>query len=87
MTISQAGWRRHALLTPRQMSEADRLTIAGGIPGSVLTSRTTRVTLGRTALSSLPNLRDAHRACRAFSGISTRLAEPQHDQSRRALDA
>src|SRR5271169_105845 len=36
MTISQAGWRRHALLTPQQMGEADRLTIAGGIPGIVL---------------------------------------------------
>jgi ADP-dependent NAD(P)H-hydrate dehydratase / NAD(P)H-hydrate epimerase len=36
MTISQAGWRRHALLTPQQMGEADRQTIAGGIPGIVL---------------------------------------------------
>ena len=36
MTISQAGWRRHALLTPQQMGEADRLTIAGGIAGIVL---------------------------------------------------
>src|SRR5271169_5744022 len=39
MTISQAGWRRHALLTPQQMGEADRLTIAGGIPGIVLMER------------------------------------------------
>ena len=36
MTISQAGWRRHSLLTPQQMGEADRQTIAGGIPGIVL---------------------------------------------------
>jgi hydroxyethylthiazole kinase-like uncharacterized protein yjeF len=36
MTISQAGWRRHALLTPEQMGEADRLTIAGGVSGAAL---------------------------------------------------
>jgi NAD(P)H-hydrate epimerase len=39
MTISLAGWRRHALLTPQQMSEADRLTIAGGISGAALMER------------------------------------------------
>src|SRR5262245_38633823 len=27
------GWHHHALLTPQQMSEADRATIDGGIPG------------------------------------------------------
>jgi hydroxyethylthiazole kinase-like uncharacterized protein yjeF len=36
MTISPEGWRCHALLTPQQMSEADRLTIAGGILGIAL---------------------------------------------------
>jgi ADP-dependent NAD(P)H-hydrate dehydratase / NAD(P)H-hydrate epimerase len=36
MTISPEGWRCHALLTPQQMSEADRLTIAGGISGIAL---------------------------------------------------
>ncbi len=29
-------WNRHALLSPRQMGEADRLTIAGGAPGITL---------------------------------------------------
>src|SRR5665213_3839515 len=36
MTSSPAGWADHALLTPRQMGEADRLTIAGGVAGAVL---------------------------------------------------
>lgn len=30
------AWRRHALLSPQQMGQADRLTIAGGIPGIAL---------------------------------------------------
>lgn len=34
--LPAALWNRHALLPPAEMGEADRLTIAGGIPGIVL---------------------------------------------------
>jgi hydroxyethylthiazole kinase-like uncharacterized protein yjeF len=36
MTNLPGAWNRHALLTPRQMGEVDRLAIAGGISGTTL---------------------------------------------------
>src|SRR5690349_18331246 len=32
----RGAWRLHALLSPAEMGEADRLTMAGGMPDSVL---------------------------------------------------
>ena len=36
MSELSTGWRRCVLVTPREMGEADRLTIAGGTPGIAL---------------------------------------------------
>jgi len=36
MGPSSQSWAEQALLTPSQMGEADRLTVAGGIPGTLL---------------------------------------------------
>src|SRR5712692_6035470 len=36
MSEMSEAWRRHALLSPQEMGEADRLTIAGGTSGIAL---------------------------------------------------
>ena len=57
MMNSREGWRRHALPTPKQMGETDRLTIAGRLIGAGLTrpahqgSRSVRTPLSLSAIA------------------------------------
>lgn len=47
------AWRRHALLSPAEMGEADRLTIAGGVPGSVLPGNVLMENAGRAVADAV----------------------------------